>query len=84
MADFTVESFDYSTNTATFKWQGDDADEAVAQFIAAMDSAVDERVLPFHREGFILKTLADLLAGQSISLRLVGHHRITLTRTTNQ
>lgn len=83
MADFGVESHDYYTSRDVFTWKGDDADEAVAQFITAMDSAADAdaRVLPFHREAFVQKTMAELLAGESVCIRLVGSHRITLTRT---
>lgn len=79
---YSVESYDYAAEMVIFTWKGDDADEAVAQFITAMDSAADERILPFHREATILAILAEFLAGGSFSTRIVGHHRITLTRTT--
>jgi hypothetical protein len=81
---YTVESFDYSTSTGTFTWRGASADEAVSQFLSAMDTAAEDeeawRYLPFHRERFIERSLAELLTGNSVTIQMVANQRITLTR----
>jgi len=78
-----VESFDHHRSALTFRWSGDSADEAVAQFITAMDSASSDgaATLPYSRDTALRQAFAEFLAGQTRSSRVVGQHTITLTRT---